>query len=1038
MLLVSGPSPAGSRAAMHAWFPRICSACGVLLMLAALGVKPASAQTGMGGFTRTVPTAAYFGSLEVYYDGDYRDALGQFLGEAQGGMKNAVSSWIDSICYHTMAGECYYQLGQPAQALERYSHALQLFVNFNNWMIRVNFSPSIQAGGAGSVKAVPWGGSKRNFQVGSFPDTTLISQGQVNNNAVIQRGGIVQPAVLFPVNVQEIVRCTALAMRRRRELMGPAGPHDLLTNELIAVLSRRPGQPNHWSECWIDLQLGMAFAAGGKDAQAKTSLERALVAGGQFDHPMTSMALLELGRLALTGGDFVTASRYFEEATYAAVNFYDPGVLEEAFRLGFMTHMISNQKGMYPPLTLAAEWARRNDSRQLMTSLLIMTAENACAFGETKTALNWINDARVAIGRGDMSIAKLGARLNYVNALALFQGGSVDLGETALASAIQFQRHGSTWLFHILLTDQSLSNTVNPMSPRVAMDLYTALLRDPGGADWMVDPLEALSILMVPHPISFENWFEVALARKEYERALEISDLARRHRFLSSQAFGGRLTSLRWLLESPVEQLDAKARLERQELLVRYPGYDQLSQQAHKMRAELLAQPVVREEPADAKAQANKLTELSNLSAAQETILREIALRREPCSMIFPPVRTTKEVQQSLPPGHALLAFFCTSSKTHGFLMTNDKYGYWPITSPKAVERQVISLLRKLGNYEQNKELRLAELQDGGWKKPAHEVLQLLTADSKANLPYNFQELIIVPDNLIWYVPFEALQVDDGPNQEQVSLISKVRIRYAPTVGLGVPDTRPRLARGNLAVVLGRLFPNDSEDVSQAAFDELEQAVPGALCVKGHLFIPSGLYKTLFDRLVVLGDIAPAESPYSWSPIPLDHRSPGSTLSSWFALPWGAPDQVILPGFHTSAENSLKHSAAGNDLFYSLCGLMSTGARTVLISRWRPGGQTSFDLVREFVQELPHTTAADAWQRSVLLSSEQPVNPTQEPRINKAGMSNPPKADHPFFWAGFLLADTGAKPQSEAAEPAAAIVQPAAPAKANAVPAAPK
>ena len=27
---------------------------------------------------------------------------------------------------------------------------------------------------------------------------------------------------------------------------------------------------------------------------------------------------------------------------------------------------------------------------------------------------------------------------------------------------------------------------------------------------------------------------------------------------------------------------------------------------------------------------------------------------------------------------------------------------------------------------------------------------------------------------------------------------------------------------------------------------------------------------------------------------------------------------------------------------------MSTGVRTILISRWRPGGQSSFDLVREF------------------------------------------------------------------------------------------
>ncbi len=95
----------------------------------------------------------------------------------------------------------------------------------------------------------------------------------------------------YPVNVHEIVRCTTLAMRRRREVMGPACAQDELTNELITALSRRPGPPNHWTESWIDLQLGVAYACGGKDSQAKQSLERSLLAAGQFDHPLSGVGL---------------------------------------------------------------------------------------------------------------------------------------------------------------------------------------------------------------------------------------------------------------------------------------------------------------------------------------------------------------------------------------------------------------------------------------------------------------------------------------------------------------------------------------------------------------------------------------------------------------------------------------------------------------------------------------------------------------------------------------------------------------------------
>ena len=95
------------------------------------------------------------------------------------------------------------------------------------------------------------------------------------------------------------------------------------------------------------MQLGIAFACGGKDAQAKTSLERAVLAAGEYDHPLTGMAFLELGRLALLGADYTSAANYFSEATFAAAMYLDPTTLEEAFRFGQITHLMSNQPGLY-------------------------------------------------------------------------------------------------------------------------------------------------------------------------------------------------------------------------------------------------------------------------------------------------------------------------------------------------------------------------------------------------------------------------------------------------------------------------------------------------------------------------------------------------------------------------------------------------------------------------------------------------------------------------------------------------------------------
>ena len=191
-------------------------------------------------------------------------------------------------------------------------------------------------------------------------------------------------------------------------------------------------------------------------------------------------------------------------------------------------------------------------------------------------------------------------------------------------------------------------------------------------------------------------------------------------------------------------------------------------------------------------------------------------------------------------------------------------------------------------------------------------------------------------------------------------------------------------------------------------------------------------FSTLFDGLIVLNEVAAAnDGPYDWSPVPHDQKSAGS-LADWFALPWGGPDFIILPSYHTAAERAMKKPTAepGNEIFLSVCGLMANGARTVLLTRWRTGGQSSVDLVREFVQELPHASAADAWQRSIAIVSENPLNAAAEPRLRLSPSEETPKAEHPFFWAGYMLVDTGTLPQElaeqqpKAAEPDAGPKKP--------------
>ncbi|MHB1038321.1 MAG: CHAT domain-containing protein [Pirellulales bacterium] len=987
---------------------------------------PAVAQLDIG--RRSVPSDLYYLTFNSYYQGEYRGALADFRAEGRGAIKTVDSLWIDSICYHTMTGECYYQMGQLPQALQHYTSALELYLAYSDWMIRVQFPPAIQPAGAGAYKPIPWGRSTRQVKLGRFPTTMLMSRGRIDNTNQVKQGGIVQQATYFPIHVDEIVRATTIALRRRRELLGPVSPHDPLTGRLISALARRPSPANHWSEAWIDVQLGLAYAAGGKDQQAQSMLERAVVAGGEYDHPLTSTALLELGRLAMARGDFDPAARYFEEATYSAVQFSDPGILEEAFRYGLIAHLMANKQGPYPPLLTAAAWARVKRYRQLEASLWILAAENAAVIGQPQKALELLAEAKLAIGRREMGAGKIGARLNYVTALGFYQQRNAAAGDQALDAALTFQRAASLWLFQISLADglyvQGTQGSATGVAPRVAMDLFADVLRDPKPADWSFDPLESLSVLLISHPLPLEHWFEAALERKEHETALEIADRLRRHRFYSTLPFGGRLLSLRWLVEGPAESLDQVSKIQRQALLVRYPQLAELSQKVRQIRADLEKPPLVVDDPAARQSQTAKLAQVAKASLLEEAMLREIAVRREPATLVFPPLRTAKDIQESLPEGQVLLVFLATSRGTYGFLMNNKKYAdWWQMPPPQAISRQLAATLREMGHYDQNHQLDAAQLTSDKWKTSTQAMYDLVFKGSKVNLTSGkFDELVIVPDGALWYLPFEAFQVPGDKGSQ--SLLAKVRIRYAPTASLAIADGRSHKRSGNTAVVVGRLYPQDEDSVAQAEFEQLSQAVPGAVALKMPLPAPAAVYASLFDRLIVLDDIKPAEKgPYSWFPVPLDRSKGGGALEDWMPLPWAGPDQVILPGFHTAAESGLKRNgpaADGSEVFLSVCGLMASGARTILISRWRTGGQTAFDLVREFTQELPHATPAEAWQRSALLAAAAPLNPESEPRVQRGGPDRQLKTDHPFFWSGYLLVDSGTAAAKTAVSPAAA------------------
>ena len=186
------------------------------------------------------------------------------------------------------------------------------------------------------------------------------------------------------------------------------------------------------------------------------------------------------------------------------------------------------------------------------------------------------------------------------------------------------------------------------------------------------------------------------------------------------------------------------------------------------------------------------LSDLSKSAAAQEVILREIAVRREPANFCFPPMVKTKDVQAALPSGTVLLNIFATNRQIYATLLAKEKYATWNVERPDVVEKKIVAMLRAMGNHDGARELPDSQFSPStAVATAAREAIDSLLKGSKVNFAQKFDELVIVPDGVLWYLPFEAVHVGDA--KASTPLLDKTRVRYAPTMGLAFTGRAGRI-----------------------------------------------------------------------------------------------------------------------------------------------------------------------------------------------------------------------------------------------------
>jgi hypothetical protein len=986
-------------------------------VLALLATSTALAQLG-----DEIPHASYYAAVQALYGGEYRVATRELGRETQHGVRAAQTRWVDSICYFAMYGEVLYHQGRNTEALGQFDQACQLILAYPNWLLQVRFQQNPRLDANRARRIPPWGRSQRTFVIGQFPTTEQVLVGDLDANKTLQQGGVFRTPMIWRVNVVEVVRMSALAIRRRNEILGPLAAQDPINKQLSAALSANNLAPaNHWSGAWIDLLRGLAQEGAGKLDEADNLLGRSLVIDGQFDHPLTGVGLMEQGRIAAIRGDTRRASQLFAEAGYSAFYFEDFDVLTESTLSGWLNHLASGGAGVYTPLDPIATWAQTNRLQHVAIKLRLAQAESLVWLNQLAAGASILDE----VGRriGDMRTGLPGIHLLYVQSALQILQGRFDQGGDALTRALAAQAGVSLRNFQIARTNTLYDSRA--ASPRVALEFYTALLADPSPADWFRSPLDAMAVVATGQDAAFDRWFLAALERKEPALALEVAERTKRRRYLATQTFGARLFALRAILEAPEADLSRDGLTQRQQLLGSFPQYRTLADAGRQIYLQLQAGAVLATNAAEAKPLSALYDQWDHNATERQHILAQLAVRRLPSSLEFPPMRTAPELQKSLGDGEALIEFHAVGESVFGFLVTKSAVNIWQLPDARRLRTGLGTFLRALGNYGPNRDLSVAELKSGAWRDAAKETYKGIFTNSHLD-ETKITSLAIVPDNALWYLPFEALIPASGKGDKTFADLFPVR--YGPTAALAVSNSRPLRRPQHTAILATDLkFAGEQADRDKL-LQELVSVVAGPLVLPEPLGEPARLVSPLLDGLVVLDDIQGDTLGDASFLFPRSRGTSKEKANTWITLPYGGPERLVITGFKTEAQQGLKTprretsrsaarkpvAAAGEDIFQSLCNLMSGGARSILLTRWRTAGRTNFDLVREFAKESADAPAAEAWQRACLLARENPIDQAHEPRLKHSDEAGEmPTADHPFFWAGYLLVDTG--PRSEKA-----------------------
>lgn len=955
-----------------------------------------------------LPRAEYYVARELFRVGRTMEAADGFKAALNRARRLGEKRWIDSIPPLIMLGECYYQQGELALALEQYDAALILALENPGWISQLQVSTEQIAELEPTSKTIQWFTKSRALRAVVVPAGVQIAIEPAPSLVAPQGGGAAPIHLVTQLDVSEVLHTMGIALMRRWEVLGPLAKHSPLCGALDALFARGPNPPVPWLvSSWKVLQ-GISGLASKTPVDSRQLLRDGALIGKQADYYLSSLALMMLGKLDARDGNYAAAIVHLQDATLVAAHFEQYSMAAEAVERLSACAAAGGAVAPREPLQRLAGWANKQ-SVALQLSALLGASELATYAGEFAEADKLLRQCLPLLRSREVSLPRAQARLSFVSALSAFGQNSGPQGVSNLSNALSIMRGSAktgavvdsvfqTQLILDLFDSQSLT-------AQDAEAILAEVIAEPTPRDWELAPLETIAELTTERDPAYAKLLEFAIARKAPpEEILAGMDRLQRQRLYAALPMGGRQFAWRAAVAGrQLDNLSPAARKVVESTLQRLPALVSDAQRMQQLVVQLRQSPMPLEErklSADAK---KAFIELENLSAGYESQLALLSLQRQPLDRFAPPPAQLERLQSRLADGDLVLGLALAGQQVVGMALTRQQKVLWQVADVVQVDSKLQALLAEIGATRESRTIAASDASypTAAWRDSAQQLTSMLFPAQVQELLAGCQRAIMVPHDHLWYVPYELLPL--ATEAGKMPWITHHAVTYVPTLGsiefafADAPDVKQTVG------IVDGFFALDGAS-NQALAQAIGQAIPDShtLSLAQKMSIPSSAWlKLKTDQLWVAATIDTSGHGWDARVMPLGNEDQ-SHVGSWLSVPHTSPARVLLPGLRTAISRG--QLAQGDELFLPICALLYSGTKHACLSRWPVGGASTATLLQRQLEELQSESPSAALRRAVLALWPEQFVSAEEPSMVAVNRETPTlvSGSHPLLWSGYM------------------------------------